>query len=284
MTSITARVPRIDWECGFERHWNGGSPVHTHIFNMFSFLFPQAERFFIDVVREVAASVDAADNPELAHAIKGFIAQESIHCRQHEQYNKVLEQQGYKNVVHEFIVRRLALARRKLSPLTKLAIVCGYEHYTAILGNFVLSNPQLLRTALPEMALVWGWHSAEETEHKAVCFDLYKAAGGGWVRRGLVFFPVTFNFIWMIVRLYVAMLHRDGCLRPTRIVGTIGQTLHFLCGKAGVAWHLLRYGTHYLSPWFHPWDQNNRDKLHAWILGNQPMLRAVDRPDTNSLL
>jgi uncharacterized protein len=275
MTTITARVPQVDWSKGFERHWNGGDPAVTHAFNALSFLFPQAEKFFIEVAREVVRSIATDDNLELQQAVKDFIAQESTHGNQHDQYNAVLEKQGFENVVHDLIDRLQERSRHNFSPLTKLAIVCGYEHYTAILGNFILSNPQILKPASPNMALIWGWHSAEETEHKAVCFDLYRAAGGGWIRRVLLFLLVTFNFPLMFGRLYFSLLHRDGRLRRSRLFGTIGQSLRFFFGWSGVAWHLLWHGVRYLSPLFHPWNQDNRRKLQAWLAINQTRLRDI---------
>ena len=65
MTTITARIPQVDWSKGFERHWNGGDPAVTHAFNALSFLFPQAEKFFIEVAREVARRIATDGNPEL---------------------------------------------------------------------------------------------------------------------------------------------------------------------------------------------------------------------------
>jgi len=277
MTTITASVPQVDWSKGFERHWNGGNPAVTHVFNALSFLFPQGEKFFIEVAREVVRSIATDGNPGLQQAVKGFIAQESIHGNQHDQYNAVLEKQGFENVVHEIIDRLTECSRRYFSPLTNLAMVCGYEHYTAILGNFILSNPHVLKPASPDMALIWGWHSAEETEHKAVCFDLYRAAGGGWLRRVLVFLLVTLNFTLLFGRLYFTLLHQDGRLRPLRIFGTIGQSLRFFFGGSGVAWHLLWHGFRYPSPLFHPWNQDNRRKLQAWLAINQTRLRDIDQ-------
>lgn len=52
MTTLTARVPIVDWSQGFDRHWNGGNAAATHAFNTLSFLFPQGERFFIEVARK----------------------------------------------------------------------------------------------------------------------------------------------------------------------------------------------------------------------------------------
>jgi uncharacterized protein len=275
MTTIIARVPQIDWNNGFDRHWNGGNAAVTHTFNALSFLFPQAEKFFIDVAREVAFDIALSNDSELGKAVKAFIAQESLHSRQHNQYNAVLKSQGFENVAHELIQRMQTQAHRNFSPLTKLAVVCAYEHYTAILGNFILSNPQVLQPAQADMALVWGWHSAEETEHKAVCFDLYQTAGGGWFRRVMTFLLATLNFNLMFGRLYFSLLWRDGCLRPSRIFETIGQSLKFFFGGFGVGWDLFTHGFRYLSPTFHPWNQDNRSKLQVWLSANGSRLREI---------
>lgn len=275
MSAISARVPQVDWCQGFERHWNGGNPAVTHAFNALSFIFPQGERFFIEVAREVLRGLDTTSDSELEQAVQGFIAQESTHSLQHNHYNAILEKQGYRNIVQGFVNRLQERSRRHFSSLTRLAIVCGYEHFTAILGNYILSNPQVLKPASPDMALIWGWHSVEETEHKAVCFDLYRAAGGGWLRRVLVFLLVTLDFNLMFGRLYVSMLYRDGCLGQSRLAGTIGQFLKFFFGRSGIAWHLLWHGFRYLSPLFHPWNQDNRQKLQAWLTVNKARLRIV---------
>jgi predicted metal-dependent hydrolase len=278
MSTIAARVPEIDWSVDFDRHWNGGNPPATHAFNALSFLFPEAEKYFVEVVREVAAAVELEADPTFAGQVKGFVAQESIHRQQHVHYNAVLRRQGYRNVAERMVSRLQEESRRYFSPLTKLAVVCAYEHYTAILGNYILCHPQVLEAAQPHMALIWGWHGAEETEHKAVCFDLYRAAGGGWLRRVGVFLLVTANFNVMFGRLYFSLLHHDGCLKPARLLATLCEALRFFFGRRGVGWHLVGHGLRYLSPRFHPWRQDNRGKLNAWLSANQARLRLVDHP------
>lgn len=275
MSIITPRVPKIDWSKRFDRRWNGGNAGVTHAFNALSFIFPQGERFFIDAVREVVSGVDISSNPELSQAVKNFIAQESIHTQQHIHYNEILHAQGFENVVYDYIERLEAYSKKTFSPLTNLAVVCAYEHYTAILGNYILKNPSALANASADMALVWGWHAAEETEHKAVCFDLYQAAKGSWLHRVLNFIPVSLNFLYMFTRLYFSLLYRDGCLRPSRILGTAAQSLQFFFGSAGIAYHILWYGLCYLSPTFHPWNQNNRRELQTWLTENQSRFRQV---------
>lgn len=270
---MTARVPQIDWSKGFDRRWNGGNASATHAFNALSLLFPQGERFFIDIAREVFTGLGSQINLELENVVKAFIAQEAIHSHQHAQYNAVLRQQGFENVVHAYIDRLEKISHQHFLPLTNLAIVCAYEHYTAILGNYVLTHPRVLESAHSDLALIWGWHAAEETEHKAVCFDLYRAAGGGWLRRVGMFLQVTLNFHLLFMRLYFSLLWRDGCLQPASLMKTIGQSSKFFFGRSGIAWHVFGYGLRYLSPRFHPWDQDNRSILQAWLSVNKTRLR-----------
>ena len=272
---LAARVPLIDWRNGFERHWNGGNPARTHIFNAMSLLFPDGERFFVEVAKEIASQPDFKADAELTASLRGFIAQESAHGHQHSLYNAVLEKQGYRNVSAELMEYLTQRSRRLFSPLSRLAIVCAYEHYTAVLGNFILSTPQALAGAPANLVLIWGWHAAEETEHKAVCFDLYRTVGGGWLRRVLLFLMVSFNFSRLFGQVYLHMLKRDGCLKLTNILSTAGHTLRFVLGRYGIAWHLLWHGLAYLSPGFHPWNVDNRGKLRDWLAANDARLRPV---------
>ena len=275
MTTIVARVPQVDFSLGFNRHWYDDNPAITHVFNALSFLFPQGEQFFIDVVREVAGDMDMTVNPALSTAVKGFIAQESTHRHLHAQYNSILQKQGYDNAAYNYIERTIAHSQRNFSALTKLAIVCGYEHYTAVLGDFILSNPHILEAATSEMALIWGWHSAEETEHKAVCFDLYKAAGGGWLRRILMFSLMSFNFMIIVSRIYLSLLTKDSCLKPKLIGKNTFQYLQFMFGSSGVVWHIFGNAVRYFSPSFHPWDEDNHAKLQSWFAANEDRMRLV---------
>ena len=208
MSSITTRVPKIEWSIDLPRHWLDGNAASTHAFNVLSLLFPQGETFFIEVAREVMAEAGDTLDVELRESATAFISQEAAHAHQHRQYNTKLSALGYENICHRWVERLQDTSRRHASSLTRLAIVCGYEHYTAVLGNFILSNPDVLTKAEGRMALVWGWHSAEETEHKSVCFDLYTAVGGGWLRRVTAFIPVTVNFSIMFALPYLHMLKR----------------------------------------------------------------------------
>jgi len=275
MSQITPRIPNINWSDGFEKHWIADNPAATHAFNTLSFMFPLAEKNFIKVVKEVSQEKNLTLSSELEHDVKAFILQEAAHSKQHQSYNDILLKQGFENVIHNWIVWQQKIIHKYLSPIQKLAIVCTWEHYTAVLGNFLLSNPEVLKTSPKTMSLIWGWHAAEETEHKSVCFDLYQTAGGSWFGRLLSYFLVSSEFLVLFTRLYFSMLWRDGALNIKKLPKTLIQAARFFFGFKGVGWHVIFYGLKFLIPGFHPWKQDNRLLLKQWFKENNQDLREL---------
>ncbi len=275
MTHITARIPLIDWSKGFDRHWNNNNPASSHVFNALSFVFPQGERFFIKAATEVSRQEGLVLSPELAVDIKAFVMQEAMHTKHHQHYNENLERLGYKNVAYNYIEWLEKESDKHLRPIQKLAFVCAYEHFTAVLGNYVLKHPEVFKASPQTMKLIWGWHAAEETEHKAVCFDLYQAAGGKWLWRIFSFAIVGLEFSMIFTRIYLNMLWRDGCLNLTRLPKTLFQATRFFWGIGGVGWHVVIHGIRYLSPWFHPWNMDNRQVLDQWLVENHDKLSKL---------
>jgi len=208
----------------------------------------------------------------LKRDIQAFVLQEATHTRHHQLYNKNLEKQGYENVVYNFLDRLEKVTNKYFSAKNRLAIVCAYEHYTAILGNYLLRNPDVLESASKEMSLIWEWHTAEETEHKAVCFDLYLFIGGSGLKRVALYLLVSFNFLFIFTRLYFSMLWRDGSFNIKLLHKTIWQSSKFFWGKKEVDWHILFHGIKYMSPTFHPWNQDNKHILKKWFIKNSSNL------------
>lgn len=279
MYNITPRIPDIDWSKGFDRHWCGGNAALTHQYNAISFLLPAGEQFFRDVAREVARSLDLSSNPRLEQEVRDFAVQESLHAAQHRRYNEVLARQGFQNIVEPSILWWKSFLHRHSSPLTSLAAVCAYEHYTAVIAENLLRSRKKWMDGAPDMALFWGWHAAEETEHKAVCFDLYTAAGGGWLRRVLVFLVISVCFnLYFFARAYFYLVRNDkgagqqpkksSATRPVRLPARA------YLGPMGFAFGSM---LHYLSPRFHPWQRDNRAQMEAWLRDHAARLRVVAR-------
>ena len=275
MSSVMPKVPKIDWSEGVARHWVQGNPSCTHFFNTISLMTPHGEKFFIDSVRSVTAEMELAFDPELSSDVEAFILQELSHSNQHRQYNAILQQSfGLKKIIYNS-EKLYRIAKRHTSALTQLGFVCGYEHCTAVLGNYLLSNQKIFSKADSRMVLLWCWHAVEEIEHKSVCFNLYQAAGGGWLRRVLCFLAVTVESIVSFSVLWLYLLWKDDCLRHDTILKTVSDSVRLFLGRNGVNWELLRWWWKYLSPAFHPEKNGDRQILESWIAANQDKLQPL---------
>ena len=84
---VTPRDVRFDFPGAAKGHWMGGDPVGTAVFNILSLTFPDGERVFIDAVRHFRSQVSG----KLVEDVRGFIAQESIHAREHHALNQLID-------------------------------------------------------------------------------------------------------------------------------------------------------------------------------------------------
>jgi predicted metal-dependent hydrolase len=231
--------------------------------------FPLGEQLFIDSVRAVPA--DTLPDAQLRADVKAFIGQEASHRFVHQQYNEQLARQGYEYTLEPAL--RVRIERSASLPvLDRLAITCALEHYTAMLADYLLRHPEFMQEADPQMRMLWSWHAAEETEHKAVAFDVYQAAGGGYKRRALWYLHVSLVFWSDSLRQTHHNLARDG--RRFRL-STWASAARTWFGRQGLVWRLLGPGLHYLSPRFHPWQRDNRALLHMWLERNGDAVRAI---------
>lgn len=257
---MTVRHLDVDLSQGFDIYWNNQDAYRSQLLNALSFMFPVGEQFFIDSVRHYAKDVAAQGRTELAHEIKQFIAQEATHRHLHQQYNDHLVSLGYEPWVENTLKRLLRLTRG-FSPKLKLAATAAYEHYTAVLGDGLLRHASWRTGMDPTMREIWMWHAAEESEHKAVALDTYRAVGGGyWLRVGL-FVVVSMEFLAYSTVQTCKMLRQDGQLFRRQ---TWGSALRFWLGRDGVLWHTLPHWFAYFKPHFHPWQHDNRDLLARW--------------------
>ena len=269
MSTLTVRKPNLDLSPGFPRHWMGGDVYRTAFMNALSMSFPLGEQMFIDSVR--AAPPEAILDPALRAEVKDFVGQEASHRFMHQQFNDELARQGFDYTLEPRMKWKVERIRR-LPVRDRLAITCALEHYTAMLADYVLRHPEWLEGAEPRLRTLWSWHAAEELEHKAVAFDVYRAAGGGYWKRAIWYLHVSLAF-WLDTHWQtVHNLRRDRAVwRP----GTWTSAARAWFGWRGMAWSLLKPGLGYLSPRFHPWRHDNRVLLRTWLESNEDSVRAI---------
>ena len=140
-----------------------------------------------------------------------------------------------------------------MDPRHLVAITAANEHFTAILADWLLSNPDLFGNEDPRLATLWLWHSAEESEHKSTAFDIYRALEGSESWRITWFRRITLIFLGDLLRQTLNNLRRDGTLWRWR---TWKSGASFLFGRRGLVRHTWRPWRKYLRPDFHPSQQD----------------------------
>ena len=258
--AIPVRHPVFDLSEVVAGDWHSGDPFKTAFFNALSLTFPLGERLFIDSVR---AFEDRLAPGPLSETVRSFIGQEAVHAREHQQLNEMLcAARGYDLEWLERPQReRIEWAKGNLSPFRWLAVTVALEHLTAILADGILTDPSWLEGAEPRMAALWRWHAVEETEHKAVTFDVYRAVGGWEHARAGALRLMTTQLARDVLRNMNRMLVSDGH-RWDLAMWTRG--LGFLLGPRGVLRGLRGQWKAFRAPDFHPWQHDNRALVAAW--------------------
>lgn len=239
------------------RHWHSGNAFKTHLFDAMSVLFPDGERFFIDSVRNFREEIT---DPVLKEQIRGFIGQEGHHSREHLEYSNRLRDLGYDiGRIERRAQARIRYTQKKFSKRRQLAATAALEHITAIMADGLLKNPEHIAGAHPTLARLWRWHALEETEHKAVAFDVYNQVCGSrtLLRRAMIM--GTFFFMLDTHRGLIHMLKRDGLLWNWRVWR---DGLSWMWGKNGMFRQLIPAYMDFFKKGFHPWQHDNLELLH----------------------
>ena len=164
------------------RDWLASSRSLTTALNLFSFIIPEHERFFIRTVRKYKAA--NTDNAEQQALVRAFIQQEAIHYQVHEAFNDTRRAYGMQvDRDLETIRKAFAALERRYSLKLRLGMTAFMEHVTAVSAHIALGPRSLTAFMHPTMRELWEWHALEEIEHKAVAFDLFERAGGGYFLR-----------------------------------------------------------------------------------------------------
>lgn len=262
---LIPRVVRFDYESVMRnnRYWHGGDPVTTHFFNALQAMFPEGERFFMDSARDVRDML-GKDNisAELNEQIRLFIRQEAMHGREHDAWTTALISLGYIGMegFDLKLKRDNKWSKKHLKPIWRLAMTAASEHFTASLAHlFIYKRPDFIEQAASPFRELLVYHAMEEVEHKAVCYDLYNEAKGGYFLRiaGMVF--VTFDLLIRLRNRQEYLLKKDGQWTPENRK----KARDLLWGKDGIMRVLAPYLLQYFRPDFHPWETDERRDLIA---------------------
>jgi len=252
-----------------ERYWFAGSKVFTTGFNFASMLFPEGETFFIKSVQNFQSEIV---DPKLREDINGFIAQEITHTQEHAKYNSDIYGNGFYKLkgLEKYLHTILAGAHRWTPKKFQLSFTVTAEHFTAIGANIGLKYPDLIMGAVdPKYREIWLWHAVEETEHKAVAFDVLKAVSGNyWLRIA----PLAAILGLALISVLVAAVVLPPLMLLNKLRGK--RTFPKPSGKplpeaikeqiAPARNTFLKDLFSFFKPSFHPWDCDNSHFVDDW--------------------
>lgn len=171
--SVKTRRIEFDRHSVPERHFAADDIFFSNLFAVLSSMFPAGEDFFVRTVRHYRNEIDDA---ELRRQIGGFIGQEAIHGREHDRFNELLHEHGYPTKAIDRDMERLfAIVSRTVPHNAQVAMTAFMEHFTATLGEQLLTHPDFEGMLDEELSTMLAWHALEECEHKAVAFDAMRA-------------------------------------------------------------------------------------------------------------
>lgn len=260
---VTYRRMKFEFEdAGFERYWMGGSAFKSLFWTQLSTAFAPGEKFFIDSARALKSQLK---DPVLIAEIAEFCRQEGHHTAQHLKFDRVNQAMGIDvpgcGARYEWILDR---ARSAADPMEMLAATCALEHLTAAFADQFFEDPKLFGDADPKVRALWAWHAAEEAEHRATCYDIYKQLGGKYGQRVVVLIAAWALILGAALLNTALLLRKDGKLftRDT-LTG-----LAYLFGPRGLITRLGKPLRQYLRPSFHPWQGVDASTIARWQADN----------------
>lgn len=213
---MTIRRPAFAYPSPMPGHWNAQRPEFSHIVNAASLAMPYLEPYLIKSMR---AARELVDDPALKEALDEYVAQESMHYRQHRRFNDTLSARGYRCI--EALEKRMAVDYERLGATRSLAFNLayaeGFESMALAIGEMlILDREHLFGDSESSVATLVLWHFVEEIEHKNVAFDVFEHVAGGYFRRVYGFLYATAHIFMLTRDGYHALLQEDGLWRDLR--------------------------------------------------------------------
>jgi len=259
---IPRKGPDIDLT-DLPRHWFGGDPFKTRLFDALSLVFPEGEKFFITSVREYR---DEIKDPQLAQEVKDFTYQEGQHSMVHRRYNDMLAKQGVDvagvDKRFQFVFGTLKKYFPRWFPLASTSAI---EHFTATFSHAYLEMAHEFTDMDERIRSIYAWHCVEEFEHKSVAFDvLEKVAKVGYAGRVGVMMWISMTFQVHIFSIVRQMLILDGfSLAERRKIWSEGGK--WLYGKEGLFRRFLPHYLDYMKRGYHPSMLQDPKEYAKWV-------------------
>ena len=250
-TNIPVRRMDFEFDDAIPKYWFDNNPFLTMLLTGLSCVFPEGERMFMRAVRHYQ---DQITDPELQKEVRAFIGQEAHHGKEHQSFNNLMAKKDLPiATIEAFVKQAIAFEEKNLSKERMLAKTCALEHFTAMFAEMILEHPEFLDGVDERLRPLWLWHAVEESEHKAVAYDVYQTAVGSYWTR------VSEMAVTSVLFSFFTGLHTVQLMRASgeqRNVKAFAQGLNKLVGRKGFFRGMLPQYLAYYRPDFHP---NQRD-------------------------
>lgn len=288
--AIKPRRVTFDWK-QTPLHWIPNEPTATHVINVLHLLLPAGERWFVKVFKEALPYVK---DEQLLKDVKGFMGQEATHSVQHAYVLEHLAEQnldtsGYTRHVEWMFDVLLGEKPPWGAPISRrewlrfrLSLIAAIEHFTAVLGDWILDAEALDHVDTDEVMLdLLRWHGAEEVEHRAVAFDMYQHVGGEGVARylrraeGMALAWPTLFYLWVAGARY--LLRHD----PRLVKGAYRFRNHRSAARRGLlpSWAALNAAMpRYLRRSYHPSQEGSLTKAIEYLAASPAARAATHAP------
>lgn len=260
--TILPRNLHFDVSTAKAGYWLDGDPVATAVLNTLSLTFPDGERLFMDAVRAYKDKLSG----RLEQDANDFIAQEAIHSREHHLLNRMIDKSKYPVERVDAEIRERIAYSRAAGPMRMLIATICLEHFTAMLADMFAAHDDLFSKTEPGLRDMWRWHAMEETEHKAVAYDVFLVATKDWsglkryLRRSMAMLLISYFFTRNIATYSAWMLEADG-FSPEEAKKAVKTFLWKKPAFFGRGWKIW---ITWFKPGFHPWDHDNRALMAEW--------------------
>ncbi|WP_054811800.1 metal-dependent hydrolase [Nocardia arizonensis] len=277
--AIHARDVHFDFS-SVPMHYIPGEVVATHVTNVMHLVLPEGERAMAACLAEALPFIE---DERLREEVTGFIGQETMHASSHEGAREHLQSLGldvesYVSKVAWLVDRVLGdhglRGRAKKQWLKeRLGLFAGMEHFTAVIGEWLLEAEALEAAGMhPTMLDLVRWHGAEEVEHRSVVFDAYMYLDGGYARRARTGLLATALLLPLFVISTAYLYRKDPSVNKGRFWGAqfVSATVR------GVIPSFTTFFTEmprYLRPSFHPSQLGSMDSALRY-LAHSPAARA----------
>ncbi len=277
--AIHARDVHFDFS-SVPMHYIPGEVLATHVTNVMHLVLPEGERAMAACLAEALPHID---DERLREEVAGFIGQESMHASSHEGARTHLQSIGLD--VESFVAKVAWLVDRVLGDQglsgrakeewlkERLGIFAGMEHFTAVIGEWLLESTALEAAGMhPTMLDLVRWHGAEEVEHRSVVFDAYMHVDGGYGRRARTGLLATGMLLPLFVISTAYLYGKD----PSPDKGGFWGRQFVSATVRGVIPSFTTFFTElprYLRPGFHPSQLGSMDNALRY-LAHSPAART----------